>query len=162
MKKIKEFKEKIHETEWKEDEVLRTLIDYNKIVNTPISLTEINEIEGRKLNTAIDDEGNVITELINSKLNTQTKMILSDFKFGTYRAIKITNNDNDGVFISQNGILGRRAGATTFAIDINGNATFAGELVAAYGTLGTITSGNIIFQFYTSSVEIFRFSNYLI
>lgn len=44
-----------------------------------------------------------------------------------------TNVDN-GVYMGLNGIRGRKAGVTTFSVDAAGNATFAGDLVAAGGT----------------------------
>jgi len=37
-------------------------------------------------------------------------------------------DDNNGIWISQNGILGKKSGATTFAIDTYGNATFGGTV----------------------------------
>jgi hypothetical protein len=84
--------------------------------------------------------GNYIN-LINSNLNTQTKLILGEFQFQGSGALKIATDDNNGVWISPTGILGKKAGATTFAIDNGGNATFGGTLVAASGTFGMITAG---------------------
>lgn len=49
-----------------------------------------------------------------------------------------------GVRVDQNGIYGRKAGATTFWIDAStGDATFAGTLLAASGTFGTVTAGTL-------------------
>lgn len=49
-----------------------------------------------------------------------------------------------GVRIDQNGIYGRASGTTTFWIDAStGNATFAGTLLAASGTFGTVTAGTL-------------------
>ena len=55
-------------------------------------------------------------------------------------------NLNNGVYMGSGGLLGKKAGATTFAIDTAGNATFGGTLSAAAGTLGALTvntGGNI-------------------
>lgn len=133
----------VYENEWKQDIEFPKLINYENLTYTPESLSEINSKEGQKLNTAINDQGQVITDLINSTLNTQTKQILGDFTFGTFGAIKMITDNNNGIWISPTGILGKKGGATTFAIDSLGNATFAGTLVAASGTFGTITSGNL-------------------
>lgn len=41
---------------------------------------------------------------------------------------------NNGVYLGKDGLLAKKAGATTFGIDTAGNATFAGALNAATGT----------------------------
>ena len=58
-----------------------------------------------------------------------------------------TNLDN-GVYLGSGGLVGRKAGATTFSISTAGDALFGGELAAATGTLGalTIASGGHIKQ----------------
>jgi hypothetical protein len=49
-----------------------------------------------------------------------------------------------GVRIDNNGIYGRSSGVTTFWIDAStGAATFAGTLLAASGTFGTVTAGTL-------------------
>lgn len=45
---------------------------------------------------------------------------------------------NNGVYLGNQGIVGKKAGATTFAVDTAGNATFAGTLAA-----NTVTSSSI-------------------
>lgn len=134
---------KIYENEVKEDIKFPELLDYERILYTPETLADINVTQGKKLDTAINDQGQVISDLINSKLNTQTKQILDGFTFGASGAIKIITDSNNGIWISPTGILGKKAGATTFALDNSGNATFSGTLSAASGTLGTITSATI-------------------
>ena len=103
----------------------------------------MNNIPTKSISGAFDSSGNVITELINEKLNTQTKEILGDFTFGASGAIKMITDANNGLWISPTGILGKKAGATTFAIDTSGNATFAGTLSAASGTFEEITAGTL-------------------
>ena len=106
----------------------------------------VGTISGRSsatLAAAINTSGNVITELINTKLDTSAKQILGDFTFGASGAIKMITDANNGLWISPTGILGKKSGSTTFAITTSGDATFGGTLSAAAGTLGTITAATI-------------------
>jgi len=93
--------------------------------------------------TKITITGGADVSFISDTFDTQTKQILGDFTFGASGAIKMFTDANNGLWISPTGILGKKAGTTTFAIDISGNATFAGTLIAAAGTLGTITAGTL-------------------
>jgi hypothetical protein len=106
----------------------------------------VGTVSGRStavIASAINAGGNVITELINAKLDTSTKEILGDFTFGVSGAIKMITNVDNGLWLSPTGLLGKKSGATTFSITTSGDATFAGTLSAAAGTLGTITSAEI-------------------
>ncbi len=79
-------------------------------------------------------------------LDAQAKQILGDFSFGASGAISIITDADNGLWISPTGILAKKAGVNTFAIEIDGDATFGGNLVAATGTLGALTiasGGNI-------------------
>lgn len=101
-------------------------------------------------------DGNFIN-VINTALNTSSKTILQDFTFqdtdyaGAFKSGNPTWDENtglitggSGVLINARGILGANDGTATFTLDATtGNATFAGELVAASGTLGTIASADI-------------------
>jgi hypothetical protein len=104
----------------------------------------------------IDDNGNVITDLINERINTSTKNILSDFDFGTTDyagAVKAgdiawdENGENvtgSGVAIYRKGIVGASDGSVKFSIDATtGDAVFAGTLTAASGTLGAVSVGDL-------------------
>lgn len=95
------------------------------------------------LATAIDASGH----FIDSVLDTQTKQILGDFTFGESGAIKMITDANNGLWISPTGILGKKAGATTFAIGIDGSPTFVGSITGSTitgGTIQTATSGQRI------------------
>lgn len=94
-------------------------------------------------NGIINTDNNIITELISATLNTQAKEILSTFTFGTSGAIAMITDANNGIWISPTGILAKKGGNNTFALGIDGVATFAGNLSAPSGTLGTITAGTI-------------------
>ena len=94
-------------------------------------------------------------QVLNSKLNTETKKILSDFDFGTTDyagAVKsgdITWNSTtgaitggSGVVVYRGGILGAKAGVAQFTLNAStGDATFAGIVAGASGTFGTVTAG---------------------
>jgi len=116
-----------------------------------------NKIDISVLTGAINSSGNFINDVINARLDTSSKKILSDFNFGTVDyagAVKsgdITWNattgaitGGSGVVVYRKGIVGATAGVVTFSIDATtGAATFAGTLSAASGTFGTITAGTI-------------------
>ncbi len=112
-------------------------MDGNAVFN---SIT-INGRSGATIAASIDADGNFVNELISDNFNTQTKQILGSFTFGVSGAIAIATDASNGLWLSPTGLLGKKAGATTFAIDTGGNATFGGSLVAASGTLGSITAG---------------------
>lgn len=103
----------------------------------------INGLGGDIIAGSIDGDGNFINELISVNLNTQSKEILGSFEFVGSGALDISTDANNGLWISPTGILGKKSGATTFAIENDGDATFGGTLVAASGTFGTITAGTI-------------------
>lgn len=114
----------------------------------------IGTVSGRSTATlaaAINASGYLITEMVNSKLDTQTKEILGAFTFGVSGAINIPGTGLAGLFLSPTGILGKdSAGNTTFAISgITGAATFKGSILsgstisAPVITGGTITGGSI-------------------
>ena len=103
---------------------------------------KFKDASGNTLLDSLGAGGNYVN-LINSVLNTQTKQILGEFTFGASGAIAIAADGNNGLWLSSNGLLGKRAGATTFAIDTSGNATFAGALSAVTGSIGSLTGGKI-------------------
>lgn len=106
------------------------------------------------LSTSATD-GNFIN-VINTALNTSSKTILQDFTFqstdyaGAFKSGNPTWDEGtglitggSGVLINARGILGAANGVATFTLDATtGNATFAGTLTAASGTLGAITVGS--------------------
>lgn len=94
-------------------------------------------------------------QVINSALDSASKTILSDWTFestdyaGAFKSGNVTWSTvtglvtgGTGIVINDRGIIGAASGVATFTIDATtGNATFAGTLVAASGTLGSITIG---------------------
>jgi hypothetical protein len=145
------------------DYLTRALYKIKEVVtNSDISPDQITSgaligdvyVEGKQL-TAITDafgtnedgtQSMVITDVINARFDTQSKTILASFTFGTSGALQVGTYSagvSGDIKISPNGILARNSSnATTFALDATtGDATFAGTLVAAAGTLGSITAG---------------------
>ena len=58
-------------------------------------------------------------------------------------AILVGTTDN-GLYLGNTGIVGRKAAATTFSVAADGTATFAGALSAATGTFaGVLTAGAV-------------------
>lgn len=106
---------------------------------------------------AINADGDYINDLINARINTDVKTILSDFNFGTtdyagavksgditWNTTTGTITGGSGVVVYRGGIIGAKSGVETFSISAStGDATFAGTLSAPSGTLGTITAGTI-------------------
>jgi len=115
--------------------------DNNHIYRANEDLQWVSVRDGKLV--GLDDSGNLIKDVINSALETSTKQILDEFTFGDSGAIAIKTDADNGLWISPTGILAKKSGATTFTIDNTGKATFAGELSAPSGTLGTITAGTI-------------------
>lgn len=99
--------------------------------------------DGQALADAINADADLITDVINDRLDTQAEEILGDYTFGGVGSIAMANDANNGIWLSPSGILGKKAGLPTFTITTSGDATFAGELAAAYGTFGTITAGTL-------------------
>jgi hypothetical protein len=78
---------------------------------------------------------------ISGKLDKQATYIL-----GTDFSLKTNGYDSgNGLVITNTGILAKKSGASTFAIDSNGNATFKGDITGATGTFAgnVVSSGQI-------------------
>lgn len=110
----------------------------------------------KKVGMALDDAGNIITDIINDRINTSTKKILSDFTFGSddyvgsFKAGDITWNPETGVItggsgilINKGGIIQAENGVAKATLPISGSPTFDGILAATGVVTGTInaTSG---------------------
>lgn len=107
------------------------------------------------LASAINSSGNLITDVINARIDSSAKNILSDFNFGSsdyaggVKAGDLTWESSNGAIIGgsgvvvyRKGIVGAASGVATFSIDATtGAATFAGTLSAPSGTIGGWTIG---------------------
>lgn len=85
-------------------------------------------------NSAEIVNGILISAIANAQFNTSTKEILDAFTFGASGALKMITDANNGLWISPTGILGKKAGVTTFAVDTGGNASFRGSVVITGGS----------------------------
>jgi len=105
------------------------------------------------LANSINASGNLITDIINAKLDTAAKKILSDFTFdstdysGAFKTGDITWNATTGAItggsgglFNKNGLVFANAGVATITLNgTTGSATFSGTLSAASGTIGALT-----------------------
>lgn len=99
----------------------------------------INGRAGTALAAAINADANLITNVINSYLNTATQRILGEFQFQDSGAIAIRTDASNGMWLSPTGMLGKSGGITTFSIDILGNVTLRGAITATSGQIGGFT-----------------------
>ncbi|MCK9629793.1 MAG: hypothetical protein M0R37_14530 [Bacteroidales bacterium] len=107
------------------------------------------------LASAVNASGNLVTDIVNARIDSSAKTILSDFSFGASDyAGGVKSGDiawntttgaitgGSGVVVYRGGIVGAAAGVATFSIDAaTGAATFAGALSAPTGTIGGFTIG---------------------
>lgn len=111
------------------------------------------------IGTAIDNSAHLVTDIINARLDSSSKAILSDFTFGptdyagALKSGSITWNTTtgaitggSGVVVYRNGIVGANTAlgvtTTTFTLDATtGAATFAGALSAPSGNISSWTIG---------------------
>ena len=73
---------------------------------------------------------------------TGSDILTGPISLGASNAI-LVGTVNDGLYLGSSGIVGRKAGATTFAVDASGNATFGGTLSAATGSFGGNVTGSL-------------------
>ncbi|MFA5125356.1 MAG: choice-of-anchor R domain-containing protein, partial [Patescibacteria group bacterium] len=104
---------------------------------------------------AINSSGNLVNDIINLRLDSSAKSILSDFAFastdysGALKCGTITWNATTGAITGgsggvfhKGGIVFANAGVATITLDgATGNATFAGSLSAPTGNIGGFTIG---------------------
>lgn len=106
---------------------------------TMVGGTEAGLVASRALNgdTALSAVNNASTGLA-SKLATAGNQSLTGPIALTANGAVVVGTVNDGVRINTGGIIGRKAGSTTFSIAADGTALFGGALAAAWGTLGKL------------------------
>jgi len=104
----------------------------------------IGTVSGRStltIATSINASGQLVTDIVNGKLDTSAKTILDAFTFGVSGALQIgtyVNGVSGDTRISPNGILARNAsGVNTFAIDgTTGALTLLGSITSTSGSIG--------------------------
>jgi len=109
------------------------------------------------IGSAINASGNFINNLINARIDTDSKKILSDFTISDdnsstsgFKAGDITWNSSGvvtggtGVAMTPYGFVGANSGLTTFSISsITGNAVFSGDITGSTIT-GSIITGGVV------------------
>ena len=91
----------------------------------------------------------VVTDIIGTNLDTQSKRILGGFTFGKLGSLQIGDyeeGETGDIRITPDGIVARNiAGVTTFALDGDtGDATFAGTIMAGSVISGSLVTGSIL------------------
>ena len=90
----------------------------------------------------LQEEDIEIEDLINDRIDTSEPKILAEWTFGQKGAF-VVGTANDGLSLSPTGLLARKDGETTFAIDSDGDATFRGTVAAGAAILADISANNI-------------------
>lgn len=86
------------------------------------------------VNAASADATAKANAVLGASLQKAGDAITGPVTFATNGGILAATDADNGVFMGPNGLVGKMAGATTFAIDTAGNASFGGNLDAATGT----------------------------
>jgi len=127
-----------------EDETVDSINSGELFEASAVPITDVlGELEDAGV---INTSNQVIQDIVNANLDTQSKEILGEFVFVGSGALAIKTDDNNGIWISPTGILAKKAGVNKFTLESDGDATFGGELVAPIGTIGALTiasGGNI-------------------
>lgn len=119
---------------------------------------EIHGRNGQALSDAINSGANLITDIINARIDTDSQQILADFDFGAVDyagAVKsgsIAWNTSTGVItggsgvaIYRGGIVGANAGSATFTINsVTGAAYFQGSIGSATSIAAPVITGGSI------------------
>lgn len=116
---------------------------FDMLGNVIVNSITINGLSGSTIAGAIDENGDFVNELISDSFNTSTQRILGEYQFQGSGAIAVKTDDNNGLWFSPSGILVKKSGATKFSVDDSGNVTFAGTMIGASGTFGTVTAGTL-------------------
>lgn len=82
-------------------------------------------------------------DFITDKLDAEAGYIKWEFTFTDSWAIAISEDANNWLWISPNGILWKKNGNNTFTLTNEWDATFGGTLAAATGIIENITANNI-------------------
>lgn len=100
---------------------------------------QVGGLGGRSAKTvseAINAEGNLVTDLINTRLDTEVKTILGEFTFAGSGALAIATDDDNGLWISPTGILAKKSGVNTLTVTNEGDVTMIGTITATTGAIG--------------------------
>ena len=103
-----------------------------------------NAAQSAAISSAATDATTKANAVLATSLQKAGDAITGPVTFLTNGGILAATDANNGVFMGPNGLVGKKAGNTTFAIDTAGNASFGGALNAATGTFsGTLSASAI-------------------
>ena len=100
-------------------------------------------VSANAIGKAINNDGNLIGDIINYKLDTFNREILDEFTFQGSGGIAITYDYYSGVWLSPSGIIGKKYGNTTFGISASGDAVFEGIITSSEIYSGYIQGAEI-------------------
>lgn len=134
------------------------VVDFTKLGNKPTSLSAINSTEATKLSgiaagatvgapagtnvgstpaTTVESNAanalataNSATTALANKLNKAGDTITGRVTMAVADGLFAGTDTNNGIYLGSSGLVGKKAGVTTFAVDTAGNAVFAGEIAA--------------------------------
>lgn len=113
-----------------------------KIIVTPVdegigaTIGGLGSRSAQAVTDAINAEGNLITDIINARLDTSAAQILGDFTFGASGALTIQTDANNGLWLSPTGILAKKSGSNTLTVTNAGDVTLTGTITATAGAIG--------------------------
>lgn len=87
-----------------------------------------NAAQSAAISSAATDATTKANAVLATSLQKAGDAITGPVTFATNGGILAATNADNGVFMGPNGLVGKKAGATTFAIDTAGNASFGGTL----------------------------------
>lgn len=120
------------------------VVDYSRLTNKPSSLSAINSTESTKL-AGIEagatvgaptgtNVGGTAAETVATKANGALQKagdsITGRISMTVADGLFAGTDLNNGIYLGGSGLVGKKAGVTTFAVDTAGNAVFAGEIAA--------------------------------
>lgn len=103
-----------------------------------------NVVGASGVNSAITTAQSTATNALNNRLaKSGADTLVGPISLNAATAILVGDTTN-GLYLGSSGIVGRKAGNTTFSVDNAGNAIFKGDITGASGTFyGNVTAGSI-------------------
>ena len=93
-----------------------------------------NAAQSAAISSAATDATTKANAVLATSLQKAGDAITGPVTFLTNGGILAATDADNGVFMGPNGLVGKKAGVTTFAVDTSGNASFGGALNAATGS----------------------------
>jgi hypothetical protein len=94
-------------------------------------------------NTAVTNASTALTDLPNKLNKTAADILTGPITLNALNAI-LVGTTNDGLYLGNTGLVGRKAGANTFAIDAAGNAFFKGDIGSGSSITAPVINGGTV------------------